>query len=132
MDNFNRSAGIIVKCGDEVLLCKRSEDQTYGGVWSIPSGHLNEGEDAIDAVAREFEEETNLKVNKNLKLISLIPMGKSLMYVYLMKVKEKIYPDLENAVDGIEHSECGWFTFDNIPESVNENLKKVIEISYKD
>jgi ADP-ribose pyrophosphatase YjhB (NUDIX family) len=132
MDNFNRSAGIIVKCGDEVLLCKRSEDQTYGGVWSIPSGHLNYGEEAIKAAHREFEEEMNLKASKNLKLISFIPMGKSLMYVYLMNVKEKIYPDLENAKDGFEHSECGWFTFDNIPEPINKKLKKVIEISFND
>ena len=130
MDNLKRSAGILVKCNDEILLCRRSQDETYAGTWSIPSGHLHNNEDARKGACREFEEETNLKPSKNLKLIGFIPTGKSLMYIYLMEVKEKIYPDLEKAKDGHEHDMCGWFKFDDIPMETGEKLKKVIEISF--
>lgn len=130
MDNLNRAAGILVKCGDEVLLCRRSQTETYPGMWSIPSGHLHQNEDARVGAIREFEEETNIKPSKNLKLIGFIPSGKVLMYVYLMEVKEKIYPDLENAKDGHEHDMCGWFKYEDIPAEIGEKIKKVIEISF--
>jgi len=32
-----------------------------GGAWSIPKGELDEGEDALDAAKREFEEETGCR-----------------------------------------------------------------------
>lgn len=130
MDNLNRAAGILVKCGDEVLLCRRSQTETYPGMWSIPSGHLHQNEEARVGAIREFEEETNIKPSKNLKLIGFIPSGKVLMYVYLMEVKEKIYPDLENAKDGHEHDMCGWFKYEDIPTEIGEKIKKVIEISF--
>jgi len=128
-NNLPRIAGIMVICDDEVLLCRRSENESYPGYWGIPSGHINKGENVRDAAKREYKEETNLTPSNNLKLIGFIPMGKTLLYVYQMKVKEKIYPDLENAKDGYEHDQCGWFKFDDIPSKIDENLKKVIELT---
>ena len=37
------------------------------------------------------------------------------MYVFLYEVNEKIYPDLLNAKDGEEHTECGYFDIQNLP-----------------
>jgi hypothetical protein len=33
---------------------------------------------------------------------------KGIMYVYLLKVDKEIEPDLENAIDGEEHTEWGY------------------------
>ena len=48
--------------------------------------------------------------------------------VFLMETDEKINPDLENAKDGEEHTECGYFTIENLPiEDKNDQLYKLIQ-----
>ena len=121
-------AGVIVRTKDKCLLCKRSPEQTFlPNVWSIPSGHVEEGETAIEGAAREFYEETNMKPFM-LKPISIMYNNdNSRVHLFLMDVKNEILPDLDNAIDGHEHTECGYFSKDKIPETT-ENLKKVLEI----
>lgn len=127
---MNIISGILVKCSDEVLLCRRSLSETYSGYWGIPCGHVNKDENEKHAALREFYEETNLKASKNIKLIGLIPLGESLAYIYLMKVKNRIHPNLKKARDGFEHDLCGWFTFHEIPKKIDEKLKNVIQIGF--
>jgi predicted NUDIX family NTP pyrophosphohydrolase len=43
------------------------------GVWSIPKGLVEEGEDILEAAKREFEEETGIKVNAG-QFIPLSPV----------------------------------------------------------
>ena len=40
MKEVKRYSGVIVKCGDEVLLCKRNAKDSLPGQWSIPGGNL--------------------------------------------------------------------------------------------
>jgi hypothetical protein len=50
------------------------------------------------------------------------------MYVFLLESDERIIPDLENAEDGDEHTECGYFTVDNLPiEDKTDQLYKLIQ-----
>ena len=53
------------------------------GAWSIPKGELDEGEDALQAAKREFEEETGKKVMAK-DFVELSPVknksGKSRFY----------------------------------------------------
>ena len=56
MKEVKRYSGVIVKCGDEVLLCKRNATGSLPGQWSIPGGHLEKDEHPMDGVKREFEE----------------------------------------------------------------------------
>lgn len=44
----------------QVLLLKRPDDVHQGGFWSFPGGKVDEGETPLDAVVREFREETSL------------------------------------------------------------------------
>ena len=111
MKEVKRYSGVIVKCGDEVLLCKRNATDSLPGQWSIPCGHLEKGEHPMNGVKREFEEETNYTLDNKLKLVGFVKRYnrdgsevKGLMYVFMMETDEKINPDLENAVDGDEHS----------------------------
>ena len=49
------------------------------------------------------------------------------MYVYSLEVDEEIYPDLENAVDGGEHTECGYFSISNLPlDKKNDEFYNII------
>jgi ADP-ribose pyrophosphatase YjhB (NUDIX family) len=129
---MNMYSGILVKSGNKVLLCKRCSKCSLPNVWSFPSGHVEKGESTLDAARREFLEETDVKIS-NVRLLGLLKSrtGKGLVYVYLHETKKTIEPDLDNAKDGEEHSECKYFSLDEIdtkkttPE-LYELIKKVL------
>jgi ADP-ribose pyrophosphatase YjhB (NUDIX family) len=52
--------GLLVRDG-KVLLSKRAIDPRRG-YWDVPGGFLEEGEEPLDGLAREFREETGLDV----------------------------------------------------------------------
>lgn len=132
-----RYVGVAVKHQNKLLLCKRNNQGSFPGMWSIPGGKLEDSETTQDGAKREFLEETDININDiELKFIGLIPRTtrdgkrvKGLMYVYLLETETPMYPDLENALDGEEHTECGYFTIDQIkPETSGEYLHKLAEI----
>jgi hypothetical protein len=43
-----------------------------------------------------------------------------------MEVDEEVNPDLELASDGSEHTECGYFTYEELPSPIGDQLKKLI------
>ena len=51
---------VVLMENDQLLLVKRSG--SYAGMWCIPCGHVERGEDVREAARREFEEETGLRV----------------------------------------------------------------------
>lgn len=134
MKEVKRYSGVIVKCGDEVLLCKRNATGELPGQWSIPCGHLEKGEHPMDGVKREFKEETNYTLDNDLKLVGFVKRYnregsevKGLMYVFMMETDEPINPDLENAKDGEEHTKCGYFNLENLPfDNKSDQLCKLI------
>lgn len=134
MKEVKRYSGVIVKCGDEVLLCKRNATGTLPGQWSIPCGHLEKGEHPMIGVKREFKEETNYTLDNDLKLVGFVKRYnrdgsevRGLMYVFMMETDEKINPDLENATDGDEHSMCSYFNINNLPfDKKDDQLGKLI------
>ena len=132
-----RYVGVMVKCKDKVLLCKRNNLGSFPGMWSIPGGKMEENETPMDGAKREFLEETDVNINdKEITFIGLIPRHtrdgkkvKGLMYVYLLEVEEPIIPDLVNAIDGEEHTDSGYFTLDEIkPETSGDYFHRLAEI----
>lgn len=133
MEKKKKYAGVVVKCGDKVLLCKRNYLGNMPGEWSIPGGKIEKQETPIDAAAREFYEETALRVTSPLIFCGLIKRYhrdgtklKGVMYTFYMEVEEEIYPDLEKAIDGDEHTDCGYFSIDNLPSPIGEQTVKLI------
>ena len=61
-------AGILVSYtqhgDDHYLLCKRQEGKgvVYAGMWSIPSGAVEEGESPKEGAVREFFEATQIVI----------------------------------------------------------------------
>lgn len=54
---------IILNKNQEVLFCKRSMEEDFmPGVWDIPGGGLEEGEDLIQGLKREVSEECGMEV----------------------------------------------------------------------
>ena len=135
MKKFKRYSGIIVKNDNKVLLCKRAPDKSLPNTRSIPSGHNEDGESPGQAAIREFFEETNIEIPTDIELVGFLnkykkdgETKKGMMYVFFKETKEQVKPDLEGASDGHEHTECGFFTKENLPDQKgNEDLMKIIK-----
>jgi ADP-ribose pyrophosphatase YjhB (NUDIX family) len=52
----------LCRDGDRVLLTRSSPRSDFPGLWQVPGGGLEHGEDPADAVVREIAEETGLAV----------------------------------------------------------------------
>ena len=62
------AGGVVVNSKGEVCVVSQK-----GNCWSLPKGHLDEGETAIDAARREINEECGLS---DLKLVKHLPSYK--------------------------------------------------------
>jgi hypothetical protein len=53
---------------------------------------------------------------------------KGLMYTYIINVDKQLTPDLEEAIDGHEHIDCGYFTLNDMKNmKINTFLYKLFE-----
>jgi 8-oxo-dGTP diphosphatase len=81
-------AVLIVEDG-KVLLARRNNDPQRG-LWSLPAGFVDAGEDPVQAAIRECQEETGLVVNVT-GLIEVIagrehPRGSDILIVYKAEI----------------------------------------------
>ncbi len=95
----------------EFLLLKRSEKETYPGLWQMISGSIHKGETAYQTALREIFEETNIKPQRLWVLphINSFYSPKqnhiSVLPVFAAQVKFDSKIKLSD-----EHTEFGWFT----------------------
>ena len=54
---------VILRRAGRILLLRRAGDVYASGQLCLPSGHLEEGENILDAAARETKEETGITLN---------------------------------------------------------------------
>lgn len=136
MKEKKRYAGVLVKCNNKVLLCKRNNQGSFPGMWSVPGGKMEQGEEPIESAMREFFEETNIEIyDAPLYKITTIPRYtrdgmklKGEMYVFGLDVKDEIHPDFENAIDGEEHTDSKYFTLKELDSGMcGTDLYKLIE-----
>lgn len=132
-----RYAGVMVKCDNKILLCKRNNMGSFPGMWSIPGGKMEENESSQESAKREFFEETAVDINdRDLTFIGLLPRHtrdgkkvKGMMYVYQLNTETPIEPDFDAAIDGEEHTEWGYFSLDEIDQTkCGEYMYKLAEI----
>ena len=58
------SAGLVIIADNKILLCHPTGQKWFGS-YSIPKGHLEDGEDLLEAAIRETYEELGLKFEIN-------------------------------------------------------------------
>jgi ADP-ribose pyrophosphatase YjhB (NUDIX family) len=136
---MKKYAGIIVRCNNKVLLCKRNSESSLPGQWSCPAGSVEKDEDIELAAKREFFEETNFTIDGELQHAAIIKrynrdgtVLKGQMHCFIYDSEEEIYPDLENAKDGDEHTECGYFSKEDLPEPMTEQFNKLLKLILND
>jgi 8-oxo-dGTP diphosphatase len=119
----------VVKLDDRVLLLKRNaRRRTSPNKWQTPSGFMNEGESAEEAVLREVKEETSLDgtIKKSGSAFEVVDKwARWIIVPFLISVKsDKV------VIDTKEHSEFRWVKVDEVSsfecvKGIDEDLKAV-------
>lgn len=56
-------ADVLLWRGDKLLILQRANDGMFSDEWCIPGGHIDPGEEPIEAASRELFEETGIKLD---------------------------------------------------------------------
>ena len=114
---------------DYILLLKRNAlRRTSPNKWQTPSGFMNEGESAEEAVLREVKEETTLEgtIKKSGSAFEVVDeWARWIIIPFLISVKsDKV------VIDTREHSEFRWVKVNEVSsfecvKGINEDLKAV-------
>ena len=128
-------SGVILKYKDKCLLCKRNGEDSHPNQWFIPTGKIEKGETPREAAVRELYEETDFELSENdIDFIGTIPTidndkpNNNFIYVFISELTDEILPDLDSAVDGHEHTKCGYFTFKETKKlGLESNLQTILK-----
>jgi 8-oxo-dGTP diphosphatase len=123
----------VVKLDDEeedyILLLKRNAlRRTSPNKWQTPSGFMNEGESAEEAVLREVKEETTLEgtIKKSGSVFEVVDeWARWIIIPFLISVKSN-----KVVIDTREHSEFRWVKVNEVSsfecvKGIDEDLKAV-------
>jgi 8-oxo-dGTP diphosphatase len=121
------AAAVLVEQERRVLLVRRA-NEPFRGLWTLPAGFINGGEDPGEAAARECLEETGLNVHVT-RVLDIIPgrehpSGADFIIVYQAEV---ISGELkaDDDADAVE-----WFSRDQLPPLAFRATQKVLESFY--
>lgn len=109
----------------EVLLIQRKHDP-FAGMWALPGGFVDMDETVEQAVVRELEEETGLRLEKLKQLFTFSeigrdPRGRTVSVTFFGMA------DLNNSrvSGGDDASDAQWFPMDQLPELAFDHIKAV-------
>ena len=122
------AAAVLIEQEGRVLLVRRG-NEPFRGLWTLPAGFINGGEDPAEAAARECLEETGLNV-RVIRVLDIIagrehPRGADFIIVYQAEVIDgELKPD--DDADAVE-----WFGRENLPVLAFRATQKVLESFYE-
>ena len=116
---------IFLRKGKEFLLMRRQNTKSHDGEFELPGGHLEEGEDLLDAMIREAKEELEISLKRDDLHLNHI------MHHYnkgrLNFIYEADASNLNPIIGEPEKcSELRWVTFDTIPEETTSKVKQIL------
>ena len=121
--------GYSKEVGVSILLIKRKYEP-YKGSWAIPGGFVLDDESLEEAVARELEEETGVKINYLEQLYTFgkpdrDPRKRILAVAYFGLVKSDQFKMLKATTDA---EEAEWFNFKDLPLLAFDH-KKILTVA---
>ncbi|MGT2846061.1 NUDIX hydrolase [Streptococcus massiliensis] len=127
---LNFTSGILSSSG-KILLQKRSDK----GTWGLPGGAIELGESAVEALIREFYEETGIKVrpvklqNVYTKYTDSYPNGDEAQVITILYLVQAETDVFNNNFSSDETLELAFFDYDEIQNItiVNQQHKDMIK-----
>lgn len=121
-----RGAVCLIEHQDKILLIRKN----YGDLkWNLPGGGINRNETPAEAAIREVKEEVGIKLADVREIGNYTGTSyyeKDTLYIFHATTEK---PDFR--VDGIEIRKADWFKFDDLPEFLSDDVKRVVEIYHK-
>lgn len=118
------AAAVLVENNNGQVLLVRRANEPFRGLWTLPAGFVNGGEDPAEAAARECLEETSLSVRVK-RVLDVISgrehdRGADFIIVYLAEVisGELIPADDADAAE--------WFERTSLPPLAFDATKKIL------
>lgn len=110
----------------EILLALRKNTGYNDGEYELPGGHVDAGEDLINAMIREAKEELNIELEReNLKIEHILHHYKGNRLKFVISAN-KYYGELKiGEPDKCEKLE--WFNIEELPENIDKKVKKVLK-----
>ena len=123
-ENVELTVLCLIEDGDRILLQNRVKKDWQG--YTLPGGHVEQGESFVDAVVREMKEETGLDiVNPRLVGVKQFPIENGRYIVLLFKATEWF-----GSVTSSEEGDMEWAAYSRLSEmgtvSDLEELLKVM------
>ena len=115
--------------GVSILLIKRKYDP-YKGAWAISGGFVLDDESLEEAVSRELQEETGVKINYLEQLYTFgqpdrDPRKRILSVAYFGLVKSDQFARLKASTDA---EDAAWFNYKHLPELAFDH-KKILKVA---
>ena len=110
----------------EVLLALRKNTGSHDGEYELPGGHVEAGEDLIQAMIREAKEELNIELKReNLKMEHIMHHYKGDRVKFVLSAS-KYEGDLQiGEPDKCEKLE--WFDINKLPTNMYDKARKVLD-----
>jgi len=121
------ASAVLLTQNDRVLLVRRA-GEPFRGLWTLPAGFVNGGEDPAEAAERECFEETGLSVRVT-RVYEIVPgrehpRGADFVIVYLAEVFSGDMKAGDDA-DAVE-----WFDKSKLPQLAFRATEKVLQSFY--
>lgn len=122
------SSYIFFRDGDKVLLSRRKNTRYHDGEYSLPAGHIEEGEYAQAAAIREAQEETGVTISpENLRFVhTMYRMREDHTRVeYFFEVTK-----WEGEITNPEPDKCAdltWYSISDLPTDIIPYIKQALE-----
>jgi len=117
------AAAVLVEKDGRVLLVRRA-NEPFRGLWTLPAGFVNGGEDPAQAAARECFEETglNVRISRVMDVIAGLEheRGADFIIVYQAEISSG---ELSPADDA---DAAGWFARDALPPLAFNATRQVL------
>lgn len=119
-------AAAVLVLRDESVLLVRRVNEPFRGLWTLPAGFVNGGEDPAEAAERECLEETGLSV-RTMRVYDIVPgrehiRGADFVIVYLAEILGGEMKADDDA-DAVE-----WFDKNNLPPLAFLATRKVLGV----
>jgi 8-oxo-dGTP diphosphatase len=115
----------IVK-NEEILLLKRKNTGYHDGDYSVPAGHIEDGESVIDSTIREAKEEIGITLfPRDFEVCQVIHRRSEEVRVDFF-VQINSYQGIINNCEPEKCSDLSWFKLDDLPINMIPYVEKAI------